>query len=47
MNVADAKEKLTELVAAVERGEEVIIAGEGTPYFGSCRYGLKICVWER
>jgi prevent-host-death family protein len=31
MNVADAKAKLSELVAAAERGEEVIIARGGHP----------------
>jgi len=31
MNVADAKARLSELIAAVERGEEVIIARAGQP----------------
>jgi prevent-host-death family protein len=31
VNMHDAKTKLSELVAAVERGEEVIIARNGTP----------------
>jgi prevent-host-death family protein len=31
MNVAEAKAKLSELVAAAERGEEVVIARGGTP----------------
>lgn len=31
MNVAEAKAKLSELVAAAERGEEVIIARGGRP----------------
>jgi prevent-host-death family protein len=31
MNVAEAKAKLSELIAAAERGEEVIIARGGTP----------------
>ncbi|WP_299655680.1 type II toxin-antitoxin system prevent-host-death family antitoxin [uncultured Jannaschia sp.] len=31
MNVAEAKAKLSELVAAAERGEEVVIARGGRP----------------
>ena len=31
MNVAEAKAKLSELVAAAERGEEVVIARGGQP----------------
>lgn len=31
MNVSEAKAKLSELIAAVERGEEVIIARGGVP----------------
>lgn len=31
MNIAEAKAKLSELVAAVERGEEVVIARGGVP----------------
>jgi prevent-host-death family protein len=31
MNVADAKARLSELIAAAERGEEVIIARAGQP----------------
>ena len=31
MNVAEAKAKLSELVAAAERGEEVVIARGGKP----------------
>jgi prevent-host-death family protein len=31
VNMHDAKTKLSELVAAAERGEEVIIARNGTP----------------
>ena len=31
MNISEAKAKLSELVAAVERGEEVIIARGGHP----------------
>ena len=31
VNVGEAKTRLSELLAAVERGEEVIIARDGTP----------------
>lgn len=31
VNMHDAKSKLSELVAAAERGEEVVIARNGTP----------------
>lgn len=31
MNIAEAKAKLSELIAAVERGEEVLIAHGGHP----------------
>ncbi len=31
MNIAEAKAKLSELVAAVERGEDVVIARGGKP----------------
>jgi prevent-host-death family protein len=31
VNMHDAKTKLSELVAAVERGEDVVIARNGTP----------------
>ena len=31
MNVAEAKAKLSELIAAVERGEDVVIARGGVP----------------
>jgi prevent-host-death family protein len=31
MNIAEAKAKLSELIAAVERGEDVVIARGGVP----------------
>lgn len=31
MNIAEAKAKLSELIAAVERGEDVVIARDGVP----------------
>lgn len=31
MNIAEAKAKLSELIAAVERGEDVVIARSGVP----------------
>ncbi len=31
MNIAEAKAKLSELIAAAERGEDVVIARGGTP----------------
>jgi len=31
MNIAEAKAKLSELIAAAERGEDVVIAREGKP----------------
>ena len=31
MNIAEAKAKLSELIAAVERGENVVIARSGVP----------------
>jgi len=53
MNIAEAKAKLSELIAAAERGEEVFIARGGHPVarivpatFSGARFRIGIAVGE-
>ena len=42
MNIAEAKAKLSELIAAVERGEEVVIARGGSRLCGLYPPGRQV-----
>jgi prevent-host-death family protein len=50
MNIAEAKAKLSELVARAEAGEEVIIARDGKPVVAltpRARPARRLGVWDR